>query len=100
MDDQQIKKKQVQIKLDDSENLVEYVNFAVVSHSPAEFILDFIRMLPGMSKANVKSRLIMAPSNVKSLMLILQDNIKKYEDKFGEIKVTKNKDMNPHLKQQ
>ena len=66
MDDQQIKKKQVQIKLDDSENLVEYVNFAVVRHSPAEFILDFIRMLPGMSKANVKSRLIMAPSNVKS----------------------------------
>ena len=56
-----------------------------------------IRMLPGMPKAKVKSRMIMAPSNAKSLVMILQDNIKKYEDKFGEIKVTKGKGPAPNF---
>ena len=93
MEKQKKKTHQVQIELDESSSQGEYVNFAVVSHSPAEFILDFIRMLPGMAKAKVKSRLIMAPSNAKSLVMILQDNIRKYEEKFGEIKVRKGKEM-------
>ena len=91
MEEKKKKSHQVQIELDDSSSQGEYVNFAVVSHSPAEFILDFIRMLPGMPKAKVKSRMIMTPSNVKSLVMTLQDNIKKYEDKFGEIKMIKGK---------
>ena len=94
MDDKKKKTHQIQIELNDQSSQGEYVNFAVVSHSPAEFILDFIRMLPGMPKAKVKSRMIMAPSNAKTLVMILQDNIKKYEDKFGEIKINKTKNMN------
>ena len=84
MEKENKKQRQLKIELDENSSQGEYVNFAVVSHSPAEFILDFIRMLPGMPKAKVKSRMIMAPSNAKSLVMILQDNIKKYEDKFGE----------------
>ena len=94
MEKENKKQRQLKIELDENSSQGEYVNFAVVSHSPAEFILDFIRMLPGMPKAKVKSRMIMAPSNAKSLVMILQDNIKKYEDKFGEIKINKGKSIN------
>jgi len=93
MEKQKKKTHQIQIELDDSSSQGEYVNFTIISHSPAEFILDFIKMLPGMTKAKVKSRLIMAPSNAKSLALILQDNIRKYEDKFGKIEVKKGKGL-------
>jgi len=93
MEKQKKKSHQIQIELDDSSSQGEYVNFTIISHSPAEFILDFIKMLPGMTKAKVKSRLIMAPSNAKSLVLILQDNIRKYEDKFGKIEVKKGKGL-------
>ena len=65
----------------------------MVTHSPAEFVLDYIRVLPGMAKAKVKSRIIMSPMHVKTLMFALQDNVKKFEDKFGEIKVLKKDEM-------
>ena len=89
--DKETKRKQHQIKieLDDDVGQGEYVNFAVVTHSPAEFVMDYIRVLPGMTKSKVKSRIIMAPMHAKTLMMALQDNIKKYENKFGEIKVAK-----------
>ena len=93
MDKEQPKNHKIKIEIDDNIGQGEYVNFAVVTHSVAEFILDFIKMLPGMTKAKVKSRLIMAPSNAKSLVLILQDNIRKYEDKFGKIEVKKGKGL-------
>ena len=82
------KKKKHQIKIELEENIGqgEYVNFAIVTHSPAEFVMDFIRVLPGMTKSKVKSRLIMAPMHAKTLMHALKDNIKKFENKFGEIK--------------
>lgn len=48
--------------------------------------MDFISVLPGMPKAKVRSRIIMAHQHVKSLMKVLQDNINKYETKYGEIK--------------
>ena len=62
-----------------------YSNMAVVAHSPTEFVLDFISVLPGMNKAQVKSRVIMAPEHAKRLMMLLQDNIRRYETNFGEI---------------
>ena len=80
---------QINIELDESISGGEYSNFVVVTHSPAEFVMDYIRVLPGMIKSKVKSRIIMAPMHAKTLMMALQDNIKKYENKFGEIKVTK-----------
>lgn len=92
------KQHQIKIELDDSVGQGEYVNLAIVTHSPAEFVMDYIRVLPGMSKSKVKSRIIMAPMHAKTLMLALQDNIKKYESKFGEIKITKGGTNSPEFK--
>ena len=86
MSEKKKKHHQIQIELDDKTGQGEYANLAVVTHSQAEFIIDFIRMVPGLPKAKVKSRIIMAPTHIKTLAKILQDNIKKYEDKFGKIK--------------
>ena len=77
---------QINIELSQETSEGEYSNFVVVTHSPAEFVMDFIRVLPGMTKSKVKSRLIMAPMHAKTLMHALKDNINKYENKFGEIK--------------
>ena len=89
MEKESKKKHQIKIEIDDSVGQGEYANFAIVTHSPAEFVMDYIRVLPGMTKSKVKSRIIMAPMHAKTLMMALQDNIKKYENKFGEIKITK-----------
>ncbi len=63
-----------------------YSNLAVITHSSAEFLLDFIRVLPGTEKAPVKARVVMAPEHAKRLMFALQNNIQKYEQAFGEIR--------------
>ena len=52
---------QINIELDSEISSGEYANFVVVTHSPAEFVLDFTRILPGVPKAKVHSRIIMAP---------------------------------------
>ena len=77
----------INIELDDKVSSGEYSNFVVVTHSPAEFVMDFTRILPGVPKAKVHSRIIMAPPHVKSFMMALKDNISKFEKKYGEIKV-------------
>lgn len=64
-----------------------YANLAIIAHSPSEFVLDFIRMMPGLKQANVKSRIIMTPENAKKLLFALQDNVAKYEKQFGPIKM-------------
>ena len=98
MDKEKNKTQQIKIEFNEENTSVEYSNFVVVTHSAAEFVLDFIRVLPGMAKAKVKSRVIMSPMHVKTLMFALQDNIKKFENKFGEIKVIKKGDANkPHF---
>lgn len=70
-----------------SEEMAEgvYSNLAVISHSNAEFVLDFIRMMPGVPKAKVKSRIVMTPQNAKRLLMALHDNIDKFEQIFGDI---------------
>ena len=83
------KKKQIKIELDESVGQGEYANFAIVSHTPAEFIMDFVRILPGMQKSKVKSRVIISPLHTKTFLSALKDNIEKYEKKFGEIKISK-----------
>ena len=83
------KKKQIKIELDESVGQGEYANFAIVSHTPAEFIMDFIRILPGMQKSKVKSRVVISPLHTKTFLSALKDNIEKYEKKFGEIKISK-----------
>ena len=98
MERQKKKQHQIKIELDDSIGQGEYVNLAIVTHSPAEFVMDYIRVLPGMTKSKVKSRIIMAPMHAKTLMMALQDNIKKYENKFGEIKIAKGVTPAPKFK--
>lgn len=77
---------QINIEVDDKTAEGVYSNFAIINHSPAEFILDFTTLLPGMQRAKVHSRIIMTPQHAKSLLLALQDNIAKYEGAFGTIK--------------
>jgi len=77
----------INIELDEKAGSGEYSNFVVITHSPAEFVMDFTRILPGVPKAKVHSRIIMAPPHVKSFMMALKENISKFEKKYGEIKV-------------
>ena len=69
-----------------------YSNLAIITHSHAEFICDFVQMLPGMPKAQVKSRVIMTPHNAKRLLKALSENIQKYEQHIGVIN-----DVEQHL---
>jgi len=83
-------KSQIKIEIDDDIGQGQYTNFAIVTHTTAEFIIDFISILPGIKKTKVRSRVVISPMHVKTFMLALKDNINKYEKKFGEIKVLAN----------
>ena len=65
----------------------EYANFAIITHSSSEFIVDFARMLPGLQKAQVCSRIILAPEHTKRLLGALQENVMRYERAYGQIKL-------------
>ncbi len=78
---------QINVELGENEAGGIYSNFVLISHSPAEFVIDFTRMLPGIPKTKVYARIIMTPQHVKSFMKALSDNIEKYESEFGEIKI-------------
>ncbi len=93
MENKNRKQQKINIELDEKVAPGEYANLTMITHSPAEFVLDFIGILPGMPKAKVKSRVIMAPQHVKSLLRVLGDNIRKYEEKYGEIKIIKPEDL-------
>lgn len=79
-----------QINIELSEDVAEgiYANLAMIAHSNSEFVIDFIRMMPGVQKAKVKSRIVITPEHAKRLLNALKENISKYEDTFGEIKKT------------
>lgn len=62
-----------------------YSNLQLIQHSPTEFVLDFIQVMPGVPKAQVKSRVILSPVHAKKLLAALQDNINKYEMNNGTI---------------
>jgi hypothetical protein len=79
-------KKQINVELREQEAEGIYANFAAITHSPAEFVMDFIRVLPGTKKSRVYARIVMAPQNVKAFVKALEDNIAKYEQRYGEIK--------------
>lgn len=81
-------KKQNQVNIQLNEDVAEglYSNLAVITHSPAEFVVDFVRVMPGLPKAPVKSRIVLTPEHAKRLMNALQDNIDKYEATYGPIK--------------
>ncbi len=78
---------QINIELGEKESEGIYSNLALISHSPAEFVIDFTRILPGVPRSKVYARIIMTPQHAKSFLLALQENIEKYENEFGEIKL-------------
>ncbi|MDR2980113.1 MAG: DUF3467 domain-containing protein [Bacteroidales bacterium] len=84
MNDQQ----KIDINISDEVAQGVYSNLVVITHSNAEFILDFVAMMPGVPKANVRSRVVMTPQNAKRFLGALNENIKKFEEKNGVIKET------------
>ena len=80
------KGQQINIELGEKEAEGIYSNLAIITHSPAEFIIDFTRVVPGVPKAKVYSRVITTPQHAKMLLKALKDNIEKFEARFGEIK--------------
>ena len=83
---------QLQIELSNEVAQGTYSNLAVITHSNSEFILDFIRVMPGLPKAGVQSRIIMTPEHAKRLMYALQDNIEKYECHCGTIRMPEDRE--------
>lgn len=63
-----------------------YCNLALINHSPSEFVLDFIQMMPGVNQAQVRSRVILAPLHAKRLLEALKQNVQNFEQQFGEVK--------------
>lgn len=77
-----------QLNIEISEEVAEgtYANLAIITHSHAEFVVDFVNVMPGTPKSKVKSRIILTPQHAKRLMHALIDNIDKFEDINGSIK--------------
>lgn len=82
---EQTNNNQLDIELSDEIAEGIYSNLAIISHSNSEFVVDFIRMMPGVPKAKVKSRIVLTPQHAKRLMHALAENIQKFEEHFGEI---------------
>ena len=82
---------QIELKEDIAEGT--YSNLAIIAHSTSEFVIDFVRMMPGVTKAKVKSRIVMTPEHAKRLALALQDNLIKYENQFGEIRLPERQEL-------
>ena len=84
-------KNQAQINIELNEEVAQgtYSNLAVITHSSSEFVIDFIRIMPGIPKAQVKSRIILTPEHTKRFVAALLDNIDKYEAVHGSIKEVK-----------
>lgn len=68
-----------------------YVNFALIAHSSSEFVMDLASVLPGLQKATVRTRAILAPEHAKRLAIALQENIARYEQEFGKIQLPNSK---------
>ncbi len=85
-------KKQKQLNVELPPDIAEgiYSNLAFIAHSDAEFIVDFINMLPGVKKGKVKARILLTPQHAKRLQMALLENIEKFERQHGEIKIKQN----------
>lgn len=78
-----------QLNIELSEEMAEgiYSNLAIITHSNAEFVIDFIRVMPGVPKAKVKSRIVLTPQHAKRLLMALGDNVMKFEEQNGMIDI-------------
>jgi hypothetical protein len=86
MEENKENKNQINIELKEEIGQGNYSNLAIITHSSSEFVIDFVRIMPGMPKANVQSRIILTPEHAKRLLLALKDNISKFEAVHGPIK--------------
>ena len=82
---QKEKQKKLNIQVDEDVAHGIYSNLAVINHSPTEFILDFVSVMPGMEKSKVQSRIVLSPHHAKRLLKALNDNIQRYEKSHGKI---------------
>src|SRR5471030_3290713 len=85
-DQQQLPEQQLNIELTDEMADGKYANLAIITHSFAEFVIDFVNVMPNVPKAKVKSRIVMTPQHAKRLMRALVDNVKRFEAQYGNIK--------------
>ena len=95
MEKQENNNGQFQIELKEEVAQGIYANLAIIAHSSSEFIVDFVRVMPGMPKAGVKSRIILAPEHAKRLMRALEENVSKYERAFGPIRMPEEEPFPP-----
>jgi hypothetical protein len=100
MNENQPQQRQISVELPEKESEGIYSNMVFMMISPQEFIVDFARVMPGLNKAKVYSRIIMTPAHAKMLLKTLEDNIKKYETDFGQIKVYGQEEKNIGFKQE
>lgn len=77
-----------QLNIEISEEMAEgeYANLAIITHSHAEFVIDFVNVMPGTPKSRVKSRIILTPQHAKRFMKALIENIDRFEEVNGSIK--------------
>ena len=80
------KKGQINIELDEAIAEGTYSNLAIINHSVSEFVVDFVKIMPGVPKSKVKSRIILTPQHAKRLLKALADNVTRFENAHGEIK--------------
>jgi len=88
MDDKQNQQLSIELSEEISEGI--YSNLAIITHSNSEFVVDFVKIMPGVPKAKVKSRIVLTPQHAKRLLNALADNISKFEAVHGTIKQTDN----------
>ncbi len=86
MDEQQQAQNQLNIEISEETAEGIYANLAIITHSHAEFVLDFVNVMPGMPKSKVKSRIILTPQHAKRLMKAITENIQRYEQSNGNIR--------------
>jgi len=79
------KEGQLNVELSEEVAEGEYSNLAIINHSPSEFVVDFIRVMPGVPKAKVKSRIVLTPQHAKRFLKALGENVHRYEQQHGEI---------------
>ena len=86
MNDSNQQSGQINIELDEQTAEGTYSNLAIINHSPSEFVVDFVCIMPGAPKAKVKSRIVLTPQHAKRLVKALAENVHRFEIAHGEIK--------------
>ena len=95
MENQENNNEKLQILMKEEVVNITYANLVILIHYSSEFIMDFIRVMPGMSKAGVQSRIVLAPEHAKRLLRALEENIGKYERAFGSIRMPDEQPLPP-----